>query len=293
MGSQCGPHAIDGCEHGLYLSIYNHRRRNSLVRFADLERAVEMDRRNFLSKTMLTLPPVALASEVSQAWTGTAMRRKRRPSDIAVLLTSNGSSAAAGNVTYSGLSFGSAFSDRVIVALVGAQTDGPTGRYIQGVTIGGYAATGTWRRTSAALGTQVVGIYAAVVPTGTTGDLFIDFNSAVSFASYTIVVLQNVLSVSATNRVDSNSVDVTRSLTLDCPAGGICFAVVNSNRDSSSATWTGLTENDDITYNTNQDLHTTAYSIFSTYQTGVTPSVTLAGTADAVPRGAMMAASYR
>jgi hypothetical protein len=264
-----------------------------LVRLSGLERAVEMDRRNFLSKSMLTLPPVALASEVSKAWTGTAMRRKRRPSDVAVLLTSNGSSVAAGTVTYSGLSFGAAFSDRVIVALVAGRTDGPTGRYIQGVTIGGYAATGTWRRTSAASGTQVVGIYAAVVPTGTTGDLFIDFNSPVDFASYTLVVLQNVISASATNRVDSNNVDVTRSVTIDCPAGGICLAVVNSNRDNSSATWTGLTENDDFAYNTNQDLHTTAYSVFSTYQTGLSVSVTLAGTPDAVVRGAMMAASYR
>ncbi len=177
-------------------------------------------------------------------------------------------SQASGNVaplsqtvwTFAGLAFGPAFAKRQIIVWVTALAGTAPAAT---VTIGGVAATqiGPWSTTGSL---SSIALYAAAVPTGTTGTVVVTFTS---FAVANIAVL-----VYQASRPFSAAVTVLNgvqpfSTTLNVPSYGAVIAGENitSQNSTPSAAWSGLTKDTDFTYGAFNRWGTSTASLNFTY----------------------------
>lgn len=150
-------------------------------------------------------------------------------------IDSASSGTNATSYTFSSKSFGTAHANRVIVVGVLSYCSGSS-HVIGSVTIGGVSATQIRRSDSDVQGSA---IWAAVVPTGTTGDIVVDGSPDTldwcAIGWWRMVTGNGITSyATAQNRTDPIDIDV------NTVAGGAVTAVAMST--SGSISWTGPTE---------------------------------------------------
>jgi hypothetical protein len=191
--------------------------------------------------------------------------------------------------TFTGMAIGAASTDRLVVALISGRDGGNTGRTISSVTIGGIAATQARLDTRNNSGSEISGIYVAMIPTGTTANVVVNYNAAIAKMHVTLVAVKGVSSATATSSAGATSAGgVTLSATgLNIPANGILFSVgaINGTR---TTTMTGITEKVDAIYD--NAMHAAGWTIFPSVQSAKTVTYTFSGSA--LDRSVLSAASF-
>lgn len=195
-------------------------------------------------------------------------------------LTSSTNTLNSGGTTHShsGLNIGTASSVRLVVALVTARNGSGTPD-ITSVTIGGISAAEVHKETAYNSGVALSAIYAAIVPTGTTASVVINYDSSMQGSA---VVLASFSGFSGINIGSANGSAVTTSSTtasatgITTPAGGVKFAVCASEA-STTTTITNASERYDFQWTAgNSDTHASAWDIHPTQQTNQTITCTFA-----------------
>lgn len=130
--------------------------------------------------------------------------------------------------TFVGKDFSDPTSDRVVFANIIA-FGSSSGATISSVTIGGIAATLIARQSATYAGPSnyIAGIYAAVVPTGNSGNIVVTFSAAVSGVNLTVYAGYNLGSMTPDAVIQSS----TLHSPVDLPnvAGGFAFACGTTN----------------------------------------------------------------
>lgn len=147
-------------------------------------------------------------------------------------------------------SFGTESASRLLVAGIFHSSDGNFTANPTVVTIGGVSAT-TAVRSAPGLGVLNSSIWYAVVPTGTSGNVFIDVSAGGGNATadrYGAFLWKLTGYGSTTPRdTDSDSRIGVLTMNIDCPAGGVILSLGGQRGSASgSYTWTTLNEDDDI-----------------------------------------------
>lgn len=145
-------------------------------------------------------------------------------------------------------SFGAEASDRYLIACVLARDTG-TVVSASAVTIGGVSAS-IFQSPTTAVGSLAV-IAIALVPTGSSGDVVVDWSEAM--ANDQNCTLLRATGLSGTTRYDDDGVEISTtgtsiSGTVDWPAGGLVVGAFRTGTTNlaSGVTWTGLgTEDSD------------------------------------------------
>ncbi len=166
--------------------------------------------------------------------------------------------------TFSGKSLGVvavAGTRLIVVSVYGTTTSAP--KTLDSVTIAGVSAIQIVAQTTTSIHQ---GIWAAAVPTGTTGDIVCTFSGIMSRCGigwYRAIVIDTVVRETAT----ASGTDPI-STTINVLSHGICIAVATT-QGATTSTWTGLTE--DFDYNLESAFnHSGASDAFATAQTGLT-----------------------
>lgn len=186
--------------------------------------------------------------------------------------------------TYASQSFGSAFSGRIIVVVAAMQSNS-TAITSATMTIGGIAATQAIFLNHSNL--KAVAIFAASVPTGTTGTVAVTTNQNMFGSAIAVYNLANVTSVTATD-TGSNQADPA-IVPLDVSAGGVAVGVV-MDVSAGTYTWTNLSENADATFGSGVNW-SAASAAFASTQTNL--SIETDASAPSAELPIMVAASFR
>jgi hypothetical protein len=142
--------------------------------------------------------------------------------------------------------FGVADADRYIIVTAGSSFNtGAGGNTLNAPTIGGVASTTIQQHeTAPGSSARFIGIYIALVPTGTTGDVvFVSSCNRFSIAVYRAVGL---LSATPTDTGIITNSSTGGAISLDISAGG-CAVCMALNFNGSAFTVSGLTSNNDFT----------------------------------------------
>lgn len=178
------------------------------------------------------------------------------------------------SVTFSSFAFGAAAAGRQIVVGI-AQTE-PTGTVpsITSVTIGGVTATQLFSYQSA--GAQgAVAIYAAAVPSGTSGNIVVNYSDSMKTTSVFLWRVTGAdISAPHDTATDYNSDPLTAS--IDCEAGGAIFAIFGS-RDSTSGSWSGVDDLEHSAILSGSRVGAANAEVFAAAQTSLSVSYSGAG----------------
>lgn len=156
--------------------------------------------------------------------------------DAAVRVTSTDHGTSA-NGTYT---FGTAASDRIIV--LGVSYIAGVGNAISAITIGGISATRIVKVNF--VGADTSEIWAAAVPTGTTGNITVTA-SAITAVGISVYAMTGASSSAAFNTATSTGSGV--SLSLNVPASGAAVGIATAvTAGATTFAWTGLTEDTDF-----------------------------------------------
>jgi len=171
--------------------------------------------------------------------TGIAGMGTLKPSSVAYL-TQTHSDANASTYTFSSQTLGVAASDRIIIVGVAGNDSSSS---ISSVTVGGVAANLIVERT----GALNLGIAAAAVPTGLTGNVVVEFS--VSKSSCAIGLWRATGQITTSGVASSFNSDLSE-LTLAAEPGGFVIAVcANVTLDSGrTTTWAGAAEDFDAAF---------------------------------------------
>lgn len=141
--------------------------------------------------------------------------------------------------TFSSYAIGAASASRVVVAVIG--WGNAIGRTITSVTIGGVAAT-LVQASSAAGTANYIGVYYAVVPTGTTADVVIDWDASGSGGCFCKVfygypVSSTPLDSAVTSAASGGLITASN---IQIGVGGVLIAVRSGSGGATAAfAWTG------------------------------------------------------
>lgn len=186
--------------------------------------------------------------------------------------------------TYAGRTFGVAFTGRVIAVAFGLQPNSATITTCSS-TIGGIAATQAIFATQS--NRKDVAIYAAFVPTGTTGTIAITCDQDIFGSTISVYSLANIASVTATNTGSNNANPATVALNIS--AGGVAIGSV-ADDGAGTYTWTNLSENTDTGFGS-AVVSSTASAAFANAQTGLSIQANNSAPSESLPL--MATASYR
>jgi hypothetical protein len=182
----------------------------------------------------------------------------------------SGNNSGGSSTTYSGVSFGTASSDRYILAIVTARH---TATFTTSATIGGMAATSVLEILNSTSSFHRQNMFIAGVPTGTAGSVVLNFSTS---------IVRNMISVFSLTGIDgptpfftATSTANPASGTLTIPADGIAIAGVY-NILGGPYTWANLTERHDSALNVN-NYWSAASDAFATLQTSRVITATAAG----------------
>jgi hypothetical protein len=140
--------------------------------------------------------------------------------------------------TFSGVDFGAATTDRLVVFAIGWERD-----QIISATIGGIAATIVEHITHFAVSGAC--IMSAIVPTGTSGDIVVTFNGSThSFHAGTVYRLTGV-ETTAFDTGEAAAASSPVATTVDVPTDGILIASGFNRTATGTVTWTGATQDTD------------------------------------------------
>jgi len=197
----------------------------------------------------------------------------RRPKGITLAFQeADNSTSNLTTYTFSGKALGTAASNRQIVVLVSGH--GTSNTTVSTVTVGGVSAT-ELVYAQQATGTQIKAIWIASVPTGTTGDVVVTFAAGKGSCGIGVYALYGASSSAHATQTDTTYSTDTVSVSIDVPAGGVCFAIGTGTAIDASTTWTGLTEDYDAVEESG-NRHTGASDLFASAQTGLTVSAQVA-----------------
>ncbi len=155
--------------------------------------------------------------------------------------------------TFSSQAIGAAGSDRTIVVATNGEGGGAS-RYVSTLTIGGVSATKIVSSLSENLYWPCE-MWKAVVPTGTTADIIVTWDSNMSECGLGVWDVRNMGGVfsSGTDSTDPGNT------TLWIPAGGVGIGSMKSGGGVASYTWTGLTKDyDELVDSANNGYHSGA-----------------------------------
>lgn len=145
--------------------------------------------------------------------------------------------------TFASQNLGTASSDRHIIVTTVARKAG-TGFTLLSVTIGGVSANIVAQTTNTLTNSDTAAMVIANVPSGTTGDIVITWSTTVLRCAVGVYHATGIDSITAYDSDSSTAADPT--VNLDIPEGG--FTVGGGlTAAATTASWTGLTENDDAT----------------------------------------------
>ena len=155
--------------------------------------------------------------------------------------------------TFSGKSLGVAAADRVVVVGVSGWA---TNFAVSSLTIGGVSAAAV---VSLANGFDIVEMWSAVVPTGTTGDVVVTFAGGQDACGIDVLAMYNANGAAAYATASDTDSDPA-SVAIAAPGGGavIGYCGLRSNTDRTFI-WTGLTEAADGVVETGTSTQTAAY----------------------------------
>lgn len=193
---------------------------------------------------------------------------------VSVVHTDTASDVSSTNpVTFSSQALGDAAGDRIIVVAV--EFSLVAGNSISSVSVAGVSATRRVQATQTPSGVFFAELWTAAVPTGTTGDIVVTKNAAVSHVG-NIGVYAMYGASSAVPEDTATDITTTPSEAIDVSAGGVIIGTAwcsyNPLEGSNAAAWTNLDEVYDALVSSNTR-HTGAFREFSTPQTGLTVSV--------------------
>jgi hypothetical protein len=157
---------------------------------------------------------------------------------VLAFLQSTSDTSDASTYTFASQNLGAASIDRLII-VTAAFRGGSGTRFINGSIAGITAAT---IFVSESLQQQVA-MFAAVVPTGTTGDIVVNLLGGNSLRCR-ISVWAAIKSSRFPHRVATSAAD-DPTTNIDVPANGFAIATAVTLNASATTTWTGLTEVDD------------------------------------------------
>lgn len=190
-------------------------------------------------------------------------------------VSSNSSTAGSDPVTFTAQSIGTADATRKIIVAVGWSS--AADQTISSMTIGGVSAAQVVA-TDTSSGSGGAAIWIADVPTGTTGDIVIDWSGSVARCAIAVYRVVNLTSSTATDTdtATSASSGVISVSACTIPANGFAIASVSCIDGSGGTfTWSGITEDTDQNL-ASQSFHSTA----SKTATGSeTPTIQATGTA--------------
>lgn len=157
--------------------------------------------------------------------------------------------------TFSSANFGLAFSDRVLIACTCLRGNAASGMNVTGVTIGGVSAVGNDNGEFLAAGPCIgTGIFAAAVPSGTSGDVVVTWSGQAANASGLILLSVSGISTTAfaqASQVFGGGGGTSAANTLDIPSNGL--QIWNSGHsNTNAATFSGVTERAALTVGTAQ-----------------------------------------
>ncbi|TIT05607.1 MAG: hypothetical protein E5W74_31845 [Mesorhizobium sp.] len=202
------------------------------------------------------------------------------PDPAGVTFVAHGETVDDATPNYTGLNFGAAAADRVMLALEAYSSTSSGSSDFNGTTIGGVSATEITEAASS--GSVNMGMHAASVPTGTSGDIDIGVSSA-GGTTDTALSLLRMKGFSATpyavNQGLTGGTSISR--TIDCPAGGVIVAGVYTD-GTTGITWTNVDELDDFLYNSGQRGLSSAARVYATAQTGLSITAAKTGGGSAV-----------
>lgn len=194
---------------------------------------------------------------------------------MAVTITPQSNAVSGSNLssyTFAGQAIGTATADRIVVVVA---VGGLTAATINSATIQGIAATKQFEITP---GNLSVSILTAAVPTGTTGDVVLNFSTTrgqAGIATYSMTGASSEIPSSTASDTTLTGNDLSAS--IDIPANGGAIAGVIANSTPTSTTWTNLTEfNDQIVED--QTIQSSASDNFASAQSGRIVTATFAGT---------------
>lgn len=139
--------------------------------------------------------------------------------------------------TFADQNLDTAAPDRYIVATISGRSNDGGARTINSVTIGGVSATINVQTTDQG---NVIGVAVASVPSGTTGDVVVEFSDTMTDAAVALYRVPGITTTTATDTGTSTATPLTTN--LDINAGGFAVAMAKSDNSSHTATWTNLTE---------------------------------------------------
>ena len=164
--------------------------------------------------------------------------------------------------TFASMSFGDAAADRHIA--VGIVSRASANRTISDVTIGGVTATPIVNERNPDGGnTTNMAIFIAEVPSGTSGNVVVDFTNTQIRCAITVWRIIGSTGVSPSNGFSTVS---NPSTDLDIPAGGVACAI-SYTQANTDAVWTGLTEDTDADVEGTTSQYSSAHDEFATEQT--------------------------
>jgi hypothetical protein len=203
-------------------------------------------------------------------------------------LTSSVDTANAAAYTFSSLSFGAADSNRVLIVSIGARR--ATDTSISSVTIGGVTATAIVTAENTGSGSDFAAIFAANVPTGTTGDVVVTFADA---CIRCVIGLHSTTDTGGSVTAHDTSTDLTTtpSTTIDVEEGGAVVACswASLSAGSAAVSWTGVTEDYDTQPETASNGVSGGHDDELASETGRTITASQSGT---VARAALAVASW-
>lgn len=163
--------------------------------------------------------------------------------------------------TFTAASLGTAdAARRIAVGVAASAGSAPT---VQTLTIGGVSAAKDIRATN---GDSTIEIWSAIVPSGTTGDVVVDFGGGSGVTRCGIGVFSLVNAGAASSTTSSTADPGSASLTI--PTGGAGIGI-SSNRKSQTNTWSNMTEQYDEDIEAGGLSHTGAFT-----STAGSPTVT-------------------
>lgn len=201
----------------------------------------------------------------------------------AVTLSSTASattSTMTSPMTFATQAIGTAAADRIIFVILGMSVGVGTVTDISSVTIGGITATQVNKQGFGSLA-DGLGIYQAIVPTGTTASIVITSTGGdFGFLGGAGISVYRTVGADTTTPVSSSPTDTDNTLSGTVLSGGV--AIVGYVCDSTGATpgvgWSGVTEDVDLAWSSNNAVFSTANASTS-YTATTTPVGGCAGQA--------------
>lgn len=197
----------------------------------------------------------------------------------AEFLNGGATTESSSTMTRTGVDFGAEDTNRLIVVACSHYRGDQSDRTFSSASIGGVTATLNVQGTrDGSSSNNFVCICSAVVPTGTSGTITVTLNSSVVEGYFSVYRLVGFSATAFATAGANGGTSATLSTTTD----GCSVGVFGTSSDTTSTTWTGLTEQNDL--DNGNARHSSAFSYPTS--SGSTSTRASGGTAGALWRAA-------